>query len=123
MIVICNHKGGVSLPGLRIAPGRNEIDGAAWEAAMAKVSDRLMAGLMAGSPPMLEVDGDKRPTAPVEIQAEAPPKAAPIPDENSKKRIARVQSASTLGELTALADGETRKTVIAAIERRLEEIG
>ncbi|NIQ96932.1 MAG: hypothetical protein GWN87_24205 [Desulfuromonadales bacterium] len=42
---------------------------------------------------------------------------------SAKAKAAMVESAETIEEINALSSGETRKTVLAAIDKRLKALG
>lgn len=119
MDLYCNHPGGVTLPPvvddegtfvwprLVLKAGLNEVDPGHWDAVEAKLDpDWMLAVGLDDEPP-----------------AEAEPTPAPAaPHLNAKDKAAVVMAAESLDELDELAEGEERKTVLDALEKRAEQL-
>lgn len=109
MQIVCKRKGGIGLPGVELKFGSNSVEPAAWEAAKAKLDPAWLAA-------MLEPGDDGAPAEIVVVDSAPPPMAA-------KAKVAMVESAETIDEINALSRDETRKTVLAAIDKRLKALG
>ena len=112
MRIICNRPSGFGLPGLRIRPGENLVDDDLWTSIRIKLNPRWLAALLApkpNGPPELVVllDSD------CEYETEPAPMSA-------KEKIALIERCRNADDLAQYEAGEARKTVLAAIERRLE---
>lgn len=122
MPVRCNRKGGFGLKvedstgrvrRVKLNYGINDLTAEQVIAALARMPPAMAAELTARKP-----DG-----SPPEIDLDAP---APVLDGESKMsaadKVELVKAAGSLADLRALAEGEERKTVLAAIDRRAGEL-
>lgn len=111
MKVVCNRPGGFGLHGgLILRHGDNDVDSALWEENKRKLPLGWLDDLMTPK--------NGKPAQIVVVGASAPgPKAY-----GAAEKVAVVRKCNSLDELAQLSDGETRKTVVAAIEKRLAEL-
>lgn len=111
MRITCNRRGGFSFFGLRLTEGENIVDDDLWAATKAKLAPKYLAGL-------LEHRGEL-PAMLIELNDAGEPLLPPF---NAKDTIALIESCQSLDDLAKYETGETRKTVLAAIERRADEL-
>jgi len=123
MWVQCNYQGGITLcwPSdkgvanqLKFSEGPNEVDDDDYDQAVSHANQEWLKALMApqgkSRVPMLEpCDAPAGATDEVEVLT-------------AKDKIALVAEAKDLVDLELLADGEERKTVLAAIDKRADEL-
>ena len=128
MKVDCNLPNGIKIFGVELAHGTNEVDPDAWQAATSRLDSRFLAGLQAKQrgdmPPYVVVHDEAPPLAPAparEAQDEPEP-GANGHDMNVRNKLRLVRAANSYDELAALETGEQRKTVLAAIYKRAEQI-
>jgi hypothetical protein len=110
----CHRPGGYALPGVILKHGRNEVEAEAWRSAIAAINPKIVDALLHSDTPDLVVHKPESTQQALPLEAE--------PDEPqemlAKEKIALVEAATEPDELERLADGETRKTVLAAIHKR-----
>jgi len=119
MWVQCNHPGGVNLAvrdkagfkQVMLVHGPNKVDEEVYKAALAAADPRWVQAMTEPSKatriPVLE---------PCEAPAEEPEDdAQPL---NAKDKAALVMAAESFEDLEGLAEGETRKTVLEALDKR-----
>ena len=100
--------------------GENIVDDALWAAVQARYPSTLIQAMTTsqnGSPPWLELLDDAG-----EPQAEAPAEPGP-PRMNSRDSIVAIARCESVEGLERFRQGEDRKTVLAAIERRARSLG
>jgi len=108
MVIVCNRPSGFILPCLQIQPGENVVDDALWAKVEAILNPIWLDALLTsqnGAPPELVISdgaGD----------------AAESPQLPAKDKIALVDACESIDDLAQYESDETRKTVLAAIERR-----
>lgn len=110
MRIICNKPGGIGLRGLRLHKGENIVDDALWAAVKQRHRNGIieaMANPPNGEPPLLEIFDDAG-------QQPEPEQ----PRMNSRESLVAIARCDSLGELEQFKQGEDRKTVLEAIERR-----
>ena len=134
MRIVCNRPGGFGLIKLHVTAGENIVDDALWSEVAARLDPKWLAALTTpteNGPPQLELYDDAgepmapyaRAPAPVRAPAPAPAPARVADLElSAKEKIALVEAATTYDQLDALELNETRKTVIAAIYKRAEQL-
>lgn len=109
--IICNHPGGIGLHhGVRLFHGTNSVDPNAWAENQKSLHSDFLAGLLEprdkGVPAMVVVvDGESKP-----------------PPMSAKDKCTMVLACNSLDELDRLARDENRKTVLAAIDKRMHEL-
>lgn len=108
MRIICNRPGGFSFFGVRIDAGENIVDDDVWAKIRRRLAPRILAGL-------LEQCGEAEPDLVLLDDAGEPPLTA-------KEKIALVELCGSVDELAQYETNETRKTVLAAIERRMDTL-
>jgi len=132
MKVINHRRGRVGLCGLvNLTPGINEVDPAIW----VKVSDHpATRGLMAdGERGGITVAGSHEPSAPPPVKkseqpaepkptAKEPPVVPDLSEYSAKDAILFVRECEDLEILQTWEGQETRKTVLAAIEKQFEAL-
>ena len=106
MLIECNRPGGFSFFGLRLAPGENIVDDEAWAAIKPRLAPKYLDALLAPR-------GDKPPQL---VIYDAEPDA---PRCLARDKIALIERCADIDDLALFEMGETRKTVLAAIERRM----
>lgn len=119
MKVFCHYPGGYQFGALRLHRGENVVDDEIFTDEMAKLDPRIRDALMGGKTPTLvtvkEVGSQEAlPLAPT-------PEAEPAP-MLARDVIAKVEAATEPDELEQYANGETRKTVLAAIQKRARQL-
>lgn len=136
MRIVCNRPGGFGLIKLHVTAGENIVDDALWSEVAARLDPKWLAALTTPTetaPAQLELYDDAgEPMAPyARAPVRAPalePAPAPAParvadlELSAKEKIALVEAATTYDQLDALELNETRKTVIAAIYKRAEQL-
>ena len=132
MRIVCNRPGGFGLIKLHVTAGDNIVDDALWNEIEARLDPEWLAALTTPTetaPAQLELYDDAgepmapyaRAPAPVRAPAPAPARVADL-ELSAKDKIALVEAATTYDQLDALELNETRKTVIAAIYKRAEQL-
>jgi hypothetical protein len=107
MRIKCNRPGGFKLFHVKLVHGVNEIKDEHWLGMEEKLDPKFLQALtipIGDNPAQLELLDE----TPVLMSA--------------KDKIALAENADTLDALDALSKDETRKTVIVAIEKRLEQL-
>ena len=114
MLIVCNRPSGFILPGLPIKPGENIVDDDLWREVEAKLNPVWLNALLTpqglAMPELILCDDAGEPEA--EPEAEAPQFSA-------KDKIALIDACESIDDLAQYETGETRKTVLVAIERRM----
>lgn len=118
MIIFCNRPGGFKLFGVRLTKGENIVDDDIWARVRNKLDAKLYTGLTeptGDAPAILELRDDTglAPLAGDEAKAEI------IDELRAKDKIAMIDACEISDDLYQHAKGETRKTVLLAIERRM----
>lgn len=133
MKVICHYLGGYHIKSVRLSHGENIVRDELWQEAFDSLSDVMKAALFGGNTPIISVDGGpgeqpSLPLAPTPAPTRAPaPTQAPAPAREEEPKLAKdviaaIEAATEPDELEQLADGETRKTVLAAIKKRAKQL-
>jgi hypothetical protein len=115
MKVFCHRPGGIDFGLVRLRHGENDVDDQAWHQSVAKLSSKLKEGWLGGKTPSISVAGDGG------AQASLPLASAPEP-MLARDVITLVEAATEPDELERLAQDETRKTVLAAIQKRAKQL-
>lgn len=130
MRIVCNRPGGFGLIKVLIKAGENIVDDALWNEIEARLDREWLIGLTTPTetaPAQLELYDDAGEPmapyapAPAPVCAPAPARVADL-ELSAKDKIALVEAATTYDQLDALELNETRKTVIAAIYKRAEQL-
>lgn len=131
MHIRCNMPGGFRIFRIHLKHGDNVVDDDLWNEAVKRLDPRFLAGITSkpkGSmPPWLEIEGETPepvnttepppdPEPPPELMLESPP---PL---NVKETVSAIQACGDLDELAKFEQGETRKTVLTAIEKRVAQL-
>lgn len=107
MLIFCNRIGGYNLLGIDLRLGENEVDAERWADVAAKLPPAWLDALLTpqgSKPPDLVIEQDKGP-----LMA-------------AKEKIALIERAGHIEDLAQYEAGETRKTVLLAIERRMRAL-
>jgi len=134
MVKVINHRPGLIrlLRGkVELKPGENEVADDAWQEA--KTNPHTL-NLIAHK--LLQVVVEGKTATPLPAKPSAPPEEAPSEEEavqveeailtrdmSAKDAINMVKASSDVGWLKVCGEGETRTTVIDAIEGQLETLG
>ena len=110
MKITCNRPGGFGLHGLILRHGENEVDPALWEENKKKLPPGWLEDLTTPK--------NGKPAEIVVVGAPAGP-----PAYGAAEKVALVKECNSLDGLAKLAEAETRKTVLAAIKKRTDELG
>jgi hypothetical protein len=121
MKVFCHYRGGYEFGAIRLYHGENVVDDKLWNEAIAKLDPRLRDAWMGGKTPTIVVDKDPGHQVALPL-APAPAPAREAEPMLAKDVIAIVETATEPEQLEQLAEGETRKTVLAAIQRRAKQL-
>jgi hypothetical protein len=104
-------EGKLEYPALKLKKGDNDVDEDHFEAVLDRANPAWREAMLKD---YLEVDGYE--------PADADDEGDDDPPMTAADAIEAAKSAETVEALEALEDGETRKTVLAAIEKRAEEL-
>jgi hypothetical protein len=115
---IINHTtANYSLFELNIEPGENIFDDGLWLEHYEKLSDPLKKAWFGGKHPLLSIAGDGGEQLAIKLGNDADGEIM-----SAKEKIAQVMAATEPEHLEALAQGEDRKTVMAAIQKRAKQL-
>lgn len=105
MLIECNRPGGFNVGGVVLSKGANEVEEEVWKAAAAKAPPGWLEDLSSPGP-----------------NGEAPQIVLPQGETSAKAKVKAVKACSELEVVELMAQGETRKTVLAAIDERITEL-
>lgn len=108
MRIICNRPGGFSFFGVRLNAGENIVDDDIWATIKSRLAPKYLAAL-------LEQRGEAEPDLVLLDDAGESPLTA-------KEKIVLIDRCGSVDELAQYETNETRKTVLAAIERRMDSL-
>lgn len=119
MRILCNRSGGFDLLGLSLQHGENIVDDELWLLTVTRLNPDMLAAWTSGPSPQIEVEGPAgaAPAVGPEVSAEADPGALPA-QALARDKIRIIETTDLLDELEDLLQGETRKTVIKAAQKR-----
>jgi hypothetical protein len=117
MKVFCHRPGGIDFGLVRLRHGENDVDDQAWHQSVAKLSSKLKEGWLGGKTPSITI------AAGAGAQASLPLEPAREPEPMlARDVITLVEAATEPDQLERLAQDETRKTVLAAIQKRAKQL-
>jgi hypothetical protein len=118
LTIQCHRPGGFALGGVVLKYGRNEVPADAWSAALGSLHQKLADALLYSSTPDIVVHRPEptQPALPLDAGT------AEAVELLARDKIAIIEAATEPDELERLADGETRKTVLAAIQKRAKAL-
>lgn len=115
MRVICNRPGGYRLYGVVLQKGENIVDDEVWARAVARMGDRWLRSVTT-------TNGNRDPALVIQDDAGQPAAEGEAPELSAKDKIALIERCDNLDDLAQHETGETRKTVLTAIERRMASL-
>ena len=108
LLIFCNRPGGFNLFGLELRLGENLVDDDVWADVRPRLDpcwlDALTTPRNGGQPELVLSDGAGRQV------------------ETARDKIAKIETCQDLVDLDQLLANESRKTVLAAAEKRMDEL-
>lgn len=117
MRVIKHGPGKIRLYGLVINPGENLFEDELWAKHYGKLPDQLKKVWFGGSTPMMTIANDAGEQLKMQLTGDAE-----IEQTSAKEKIDIIMAATEPDHLEAMAQGETRKTVLSAIQKRAKQL-
>lgn len=115
---VVNHQScNFDLYTLRLEPGENIVDDELWRKLFAQLPDKLKQAYFGSKTPRISIAGDAG-----EQLAMGLTQSEETEQLSAREKIQQINDATEPDRLEALAQGETRKTVMAAISRRARQL-